>query len=69
MAKIITVTDLPDELLEQWLMHLRVFDRANPGCKFRIVADTGHALEEVRAIVANLDLPEIAVLRNKDTLN
>lgn len=62
MAKIITVANMPDELAELWLMHLRVFDRANPGCTFRIVADTEHVINEVRAILEKMELPDIAVL-------
>lgn len=61
MAKIITIADVPDELADQWLMHLRVFDRMNPGCHFHVVAGVAQAIAEVRALIKNLDLDEIAV--------
>lgn len=31
--------DISDELLKQWLQHLRDFDTANPGCHFEICVD------------------------------
>ncbi|HEX8836754.1 MAG TPA: hypothetical protein VF748_07450 [Candidatus Acidoferrum sp.] len=38
MPKICTVADVPPELVEAWVQHLRDFDAAHPGCHFRVVA-------------------------------
>jgi hypothetical protein len=40
MAKIFTIASVPDELLHDWLQHLRDFDVAHPGCHFEVAADT-----------------------------
>jgi len=37
--KIFTVADVPDELSQAWLQHLREFDDAHPGCHFQVAAD------------------------------
>lgn len=37
--KIVTVADLPYDLANKWLQHLRDFDSANPGCHFEVLAD------------------------------
>jgi hypothetical protein len=36
--KICTIADVPDQLGQAWLQHLRDFDAAHPGCVFRIEA-------------------------------
>ena len=38
--KIFTVAEIPDELAQDWLQHLRDFDTAHPGCHFQVVADS-----------------------------
>ena len=40
--KIFTVADVPDELAQAWLQHLRDFDVAHPGCHFEVMADAEH---------------------------
>jgi hypothetical protein len=37
--KILTIADVPDELAQEWLQHLRDFDAAHPGCHFDIAAN------------------------------
>jgi hypothetical protein len=37
--KICTIADVPDELANAWLQHLRNFDTAHPGCHFQVLAD------------------------------
>lgn len=37
--KIFTVADVPDDLAQAWLQHLRDFDAAHPGCHFEVAAD------------------------------
>lgn len=39
MSKIYTAADVPDDLMQQWLQHLRDFDIAHPGCHFQVFAD------------------------------
>jgi len=36
--KITTIADVPDELAQEWLQHLRTFDAAHPGCHFVVRA-------------------------------
>jgi hypothetical protein len=37
--KIFTVAEVPEELAQAWLQHLRDFDTAHAGCHFTVVAD------------------------------
>jgi hypothetical protein len=37
--KIFTIADVPDDLAQDWLQHLRDFDTAHPGCHFEVAAD------------------------------
>jgi len=37
--KIFTVSEVPDNLTNDWLQHLRDFDHAHPGCHFEVMAD------------------------------
>lgn len=39
MARVFTIAELPDALLQSWLQHLRDFDARNPGCHFEVAAD------------------------------
>jgi hypothetical protein len=36
--KIFTIADVPEDLAQKWLQHLRDFDAANPGCHFEVRA-------------------------------
>jgi hypothetical protein len=36
-VKIFTLADVPDELAQAWLQHLRDFDTAHDGCHFKVV--------------------------------
>jgi hypothetical protein len=38
-TKIFTLAQLPTELAQAWLQHLRDFDTAHPDCHFEIFAD------------------------------
>lgn len=38
MVKIYTIANVPDELVQAWVQHLRNFDIAHPGCHFRVVS-------------------------------
>jgi hypothetical protein len=38
-VKIFTIADVPEELSQAWLQHLRDFDVAHPGCHFQVAAD------------------------------
>lgn len=38
-VRILTRANVPDELANAWLQHLRDFDSAHPGCHFEILAD------------------------------
>jgi hypothetical protein len=37
--KIFTVANVPDDLQQEWLQHLRDFDVAHPGCHFEVAMD------------------------------
>jgi hypothetical protein len=34
MARILTLAEVPDDLANAWLQHMRDFDAAHPGCHF-----------------------------------
>lgn len=38
--KIFTLAEVPPELTQKWLQHLRDFDTAHPGCHFQVMADS-----------------------------
>lgn len=38
-VRIITIANVPDDLAQAWLQHLRDFDVAHPGCHFEVMAD------------------------------
>lgn len=38
-VKIFSVAEVPEELAQAWLQHLRDFDTAHPGCHFQVFAD------------------------------
>lgn len=37
---IVTQAQVPDELVQKWLQHMRDFDAAHTGCHFEIIAET-----------------------------
>lgn len=39
LSVIFTRADMPEELVQAWLQHLRDFDTAHPGCHFQVMAD------------------------------
>lgn len=39
-VKLFTLAQVPPELANKWLQHLRDFDTANPDCHFEVMADT-----------------------------
>jgi hypothetical protein len=39
MSNIFIRADVPIELLQQWLQHVRDFDTAHPGCHFEVLYD------------------------------
>jgi hypothetical protein len=42
-VKIFVLGQLPQQLMQQWLQHLRDFDVEHPGCHFQIMADAEDA--------------------------
>jgi hypothetical protein len=38
-VKVFTIAQVPDELQQAWLQHLRDFDTAHPGCHFEVLFD------------------------------
>jgi len=38
-ARIFTVAEVPRDLEQQWLQHLRDFDTAHPDCHFQVMVD------------------------------
>lgn len=56
--KIFTIADVPTDLAQAWLQHLRDFDTAHPGCHFQVFADAPDVSNEdvVKMMVVNPDL-------------
>ena len=49
-SKIITQAEIPSELEQAWLQHLRDFDAAHPGCHFQVLMDSPEqSIEEMEA--------------------
>ena len=64
--KIYTMAEVPDELRQAWLQHLRDFDAVHPGCRFEVLADApGIAAEVLEAALRGIEpgFPEIRVKR------
>ena len=63
--KIATIANVPDNLANAWLQHLRDFDTAHPGCHFEVLADAPDMpfAEVVKTLTINpgLDLMEVMV--------
>jgi hypothetical protein len=49
------IGDVPDELAEQFLQHVRDFDAAHEGCHFDIMASTEMGTEAVKALLGGID--------------
>ena len=49
-TKIFTMAEVPDELAQAWLQHLRDFDTAHADCHFRVLteSDAKQTIEEMR---------------------
>jgi len=45
--KLVLAVELPDELLHEFMQHLRDFDAFNPGCTFLISGETKLSTEEM----------------------
>jgi hypothetical protein len=59
--KIIAQCEIPDELAQAWLQHLRDFDAAHRGCKFEVMMQTGRTVP-VREMVETLKVePELTI--------
>ena len=37
--RVYTIAEVPDQLVQEWLQHLRDFDTKHPGCHFNVAAD------------------------------
>ena len=65
MAKITTVSHVPDELVEAWLQHLRDFDAAHDGCHFEVKATTELSTEDMMKAVGSVS-PEFDFMMKLD---
>lgn len=63
--KIYVMAEVPDELGQAWLQHLRDFDVAHPGCVFEVLASAPEmGVEAMRAALEVAPgFPEIRVVR------
>jgi hypothetical protein len=48
------MANVPDDLVKEWLQHLRDFDIAHPGCHFKIIGDTDASLADIKGIVKGI---------------
>jgi len=56
-VKIHTIADVPVDVADAWLQHLRDFDTAHPGCHFQVFALAPEmTIEEVRHMM-DIDPP------------
>ena len=60
-TKLTLSAQLPDDLIGDFLQHVRDFDIAHPGCHFAMVASSELSLEEMQTILKNVD-PPFAIL-------
>jgi hypothetical protein len=59
--KILAQCEIPDELANAWLQHLRDFDIAHPGCHFEVMMQSGRTVP-VREMVESLRVePELTI--------
>jgi hypothetical protein len=57
-VKIITVAEIGEEVVQEWLQYLRDFDVKHPGCHFQVTADApAFSLEEMQGYLANIKPP------------
>jgi hypothetical protein len=65
--KIFTIAQVPDELQQAWLQHLRDFDTAHPGCHFEVMIDAPESTlaEAVAALHVNPELTFQQILVRK----
>jgi hypothetical protein len=57
-VKVHIEADITDELFEQFLYMIRVFDRANPDCHFNISAFGGEmSVEQMEQMFSRIGLP------------
>lgn len=65
--KICTVADVPDELAQAWLQHMRDFDATHPGCHFQVVAEANDMSTEqmLASLVLDPPLRNIAVIKRE----
>jgi hypothetical protein len=56
--------EMPDDLAQAWLQHLRDFDTAHPGCHFEVVADApGWSMADFVAVArVNPGMPFIEII-------
>lgn len=59
--RICTVADIPDELAQAWLQHLRDFDTAHPGCHFSVLAAAANMSTEEAVDALRID-PSLSLL-------
>lgn len=67
MVKIFTIANVPEELAQNWLQHLRDFDTAHPGCHFEALAVAPEMSNAAVAEALALDPPFkfFTVIKNK----
>ena len=65
--KIFTVADVRNELVNDWLQHLRDFDAAHPGCHFEVLAEAPEMslMQMIEVLRVNPDLPITEVFKRK----
>jgi hypothetical protein len=70
-VKIIAQCEIPDELMNEWLQHLRNFDVEHSGCQFEVLIQTSdmipvHELVESLKLHPELSIEEIFDLKRKE---
>ena len=51
MVKVQLTADVPQDLMQALLQHMRDFDSAHPGCHFQILAFSESTLAEIEAVI------------------
>lgn len=65
--RIACVADVPDELAQEWLQHMRNFDIAHPGCHFEVRGATGASINTVlRSLQIDPPFAHVAVIKKVD---
>lgn len=56
-TRILTMAELPPELEQAWLQHLRDFDTAHPECHFAAIVDSDASvtIEEMEAKIRSIE--------------